>query len=257
MKKTIIILLVFYTAVLHAETNSAFIETQRGLQPVRFSLNNHYAVVEGDILLAKDTELKPGSVVVKTQSGRWENGIVPYKIDPNLPVENQKNVLQAMIEWLNHSHLKFINVSRLKESPYQDYILFTSAPGTECSSYVGRHGGVQVVRLAPRCNVFNTTHEIGHALGLWHEQSRSDRNNYIRIVWENIEPEMMHKFEQHLNDGEDIGDYDYESLMHYGPYAFSSNGKQTIVPLKESAEIGQRTHLSNKDIKAINTLYPN
>ena len=101
-----------------------------------------------------------------------------------------------------------------------------------------------------------TTHELGHALGLWHEQSRADRDNYIKIIWENINEDYRYNFSQHLSDGLDFADYDYQSIMHYTAYAFSKNGKKTIIPLQESADIGQRDHLSNKDIAAINAMYP-
>ena len=102
----------------------------------------------------------------------------------------------------------------------------------------------------------NTVHEIGHALGLWHEQSRADRNSYVHIEWENIEDKYKFNFDQHLSDGKDFGEYDYQSIMHYDAYAFSKNGQPTIVPLKEGVAIGQRAHLSEKDIAAINAMYP-
>jgi len=102
----------------------------------------------------------------------------------------------------------------------------------------------------------NTVHEIGHALGLWHEQSRADRNSYVRIVWENIDEDHKYNFDQHLTDGKDFGEYDYQSIMHYPSYAFSKNGQQTIIPLMDGVEIGQRNHLSEKDMAAINAMYP-
>ena len=49
--------------------------------------------------------------------------------------------------------------------------------------------------------------------------------------------------------------YDYDSIMHYPPTAFSSNGKPTILPKKEGAEIGQRSHISKIDIQEIRDAY--
>ena len=59
-------------------------------------------------------------------------------------------------------------------------------------------------------------HEIGHAIGFWHEQSRPDRDEYVRIHFENIDPD----FEDNFHIVHSINDmsvqYDYRSIMHYG-----------------------------------------
>ena len=61
-------------------------------------------------------------------------------------------------------------------------------------------------------------HELGHALGLWHEQSRLDRDEYVEILNDNIKPGHEHNFKHRSNNViNDYGvAYDYNSIMHYG-----------------------------------------
>lgn len=49
--------------------------------------------------------------------------------------------------------------------------------------------------------------------------------------------------------------YDYDSIMHYPPTAFSANGNPTILPNVPGVDIGQRTHLSEIDINEIRAAY--
>lgn len=96
----------------------------------------------------------------------------------------------------------------------------------------------------------------GHTVGLWHEQSREDRDAYVIIHWNKIRPGYEHNFSQRITDGDDIGAYDYQSVMHYPRTAFSTDGSDTITPVNPSASIGQRSSLSSGDIAAVNSLYP-
>ena len=57
-----------------------------------------------------------------------------------------------------------------------------------CSSAIGRRGGRQTINLAAGCYRLIPAHEIFHALGRLHEQSRPDRDNFITINMDNIRP---------------------------------------------------------------------
>ncbi|MBX3230583.1 MAG: hypothetical protein KIT84_00085 [Labilithrix sp.] len=106
------------------------------------------------------------------------------------------------------------------------------------------------------CPTGATIHEIGHAMGLFHEQTRHDRDEWVKIMWENIQPENRFNFEKHsLVVGADIGPYDFQSIMHYGPRAFSSNGKDTIVALDGTQFVEQRQGLSDGDLAGIRAMY--
>ena len=83
-------------------------------------------------------------------------------------------------------------------------------------------------------------------LGFWHEQSRADRDKYVKINTHNIIRGMEYNFLKYsLNKINHLqATYDTCSVMHYGPYAFSRNRRPTISRTRESAgagcELGQR-----------------
>uniref|UniRef100_A0A8B9LFL4 Metalloendopeptidase n=1 Tax=Astyanax mexicanus TaxID=7994 RepID=A0A8B9LFL4_ASTMX len=127
----------------------------------------------------------------------------------------------------------------------------------KCYSSVGRTGGKQVVSLSTRGCVYHgiVQHELNHALGFYHEHTRSDRDRYVTINWQNIDPTMQYNFNKENTNNLNTP-YDYSSVMHYGKTAFTINGLNTITPIPDaSVQIGQRVDLSVIDIQRINTLY--
>jgi hypothetical protein len=187
-------------------------------------------------------------IVISTTGRRWPEKKIYYTIDAGL--NETSRVTDAIKHWEEKTEIRFF--VRTSE---RNYITFKS--GTGCSSKVGMTGGQQFIELGNECSTGNVKHEIGHAVGLWHEHSREDRDNSIEIKWDNIEESQKHNFNQHISDGTDVGKYDFGSIMHYPANAFAKdNTKPTIVTKPSGKLIGQRDALSAGDIATVKSIYP-
>ncbi|MBL8213306.1 MAG: hypothetical protein JNK87_21490 [Bryobacterales bacterium] len=225
-------------------------------------------VVEGDVVLEGDIVL--GSVgdlaaagkgeggrsrfaVMRTESsGRWPGGVIPF----DGALRNDPRVVAAMQSWTQRTNGVITFVPRSNEA---SFMRFSSTSGNICSSGVGRTSGARTINVAQPCPTGTLIHEIGHALGFHHEQSREDRDNFVRIIWENIEDGRDHNFEKAAGDANsDLGSYDFGSIMHYPLTAFSTNGERTIepkVPIPAGVTPGQRSAPSAGDVRALNIQY--
>ncbi|KJH45811.1 astacin [Dictyocaulus viviparus] len=246
--------------------------------------------MEGDIVVENprkpinnDNSNRYGRSAIRQAYRKWPNREIPYALSSKYGSYARSVIAKAMQEYHNKTCVRFVPRDPIR---HVDYIFIH--PDDGCYSLVGKVGGRQSVSLDSGCiQVGTIVHELMHAVGFFHEQSRRDRDEYIEIVWRNVQNGADDQFEKrdrdeyieivwrnvqngaddqfeneiyfrynyniidHLNE-----EYDYSSIMHYGPYAFSGSGRKTILPRKGGAErMGQRIAFSEGDIRKINKLY--
>ncbi|CAG7731659.1 unnamed protein product [Allacma fusca] len=211
---------------------------------------------EGDILLtnlqwqqfiqSKDSDRN----AIKADSKKWIGGVIPYMIASQFSVKERSIIARAFLEYQNKTCITFR--PRIKE---KDYIYVVKGRG--CSCPVGRQGGVQPLTLGDGCVYTGiAVHELMHAAGFWHEQSRDERDDHIDINFKNISPGMEFNFKKQDNIQNLSVHYDTSSILHYGPFAFAKDRRYpTIVPRIPDKNMGQRDGLSEKDVLKIRRLY--
>ncbi|XP_067414183.1 astacin-like metalloendopeptidase [Emydura macquarii macquarii] len=211
-----------------------------------------------------DTTLHEGDIVLRRKRSvincdsrcfwpkSWDGLVyVPVNVSTEFSMAERTWIAEAMQEFTTLTCVQFIN--RTTETNYISIV-----PGESCWSHFGKIKGMQQVALMKNGCMSKGAiqHEMNHALGFLHEQARSDRDNYVKIMWEYIMAGEQGNFGK-VNSNNLGLPYDYSSVMHYGTYDFSNtSGKATIVPVPDpSVPIGQRGGLSNLDVAKINKLY--
>ncbi|XP_053356461.1 high choriolytic enzyme 1-like isoform X1 [Clarias gariepinus] len=210
-------------------------------------------LIEGDIAVYDDNGrnadpcTSTGCMWPKSSDGKV---YIPYKIANQYTDREREIIERGLASFSSITCIRFI-----PRSSERDYISIESLSG--CYSKVGRVGYAQTLSLARSGCVYHDTvqHELLHALGFNHEQTRNDRDSYIRVAWENIMEGKEHNFNKKatLNQGTA---YDYNSVMQYHKTAFSKNGQPTMIPIPDpNVPFGTAKEMSQNDILRLNRLY--
>ncbi|MFN8530784.1 MAG: S8 family serine peptidase [Anaerolineae bacterium] len=223
-------------------------------------------LINGDILVSRD-ELAMLAQGVGTTGSLWPSGIIPYVFEASVTPAQQTIALTAMQWWedaVNGAAGRTVIDFRPRASEAGYLTIRTGTDGNY--SYVGYGVGARLVSIQ-QWYTGVVAHEFGHALGLWHEQSRSDRDTYIQVNYANIVSGFADQFDILPSYAATLlGPYDLDSIMHYSPYAFSicpsvgTGCPQALTTIDVRAPyaphtIGQINGLSVGDRNAILVLY--
>ncbi len=209
-----------------------------------------------DTPVTVDKNLEPGQDIAKLglASGirKWPNNTVIYVLDGSLSNNQIQVTRNSMEEWRSKTNIRF------KERTNENYYVTIRNNGDNCncaSANLGVNGTRGRINMGVRTSEVVMIHEIGHTLGYIHEQTRSDRDNHVRILFENIQSGAESQFRKN-NNSVNIGEFDIKSTMMYGAYTFSKNGRPTITRLDGSTHPRRRAELSAGDIAGTNQVYP-
>ncbi len=178
-----------------SETGRLFHGVYRGM-PVTYGVRHGLAIFQGDIILEKVDAIgsqrpRPSfgidSLGLDYYQYRWplvgNQYQIPYVIGPG--TGNLANLNTAIAQFNStFSNIKF--VARTTETDYVNFYFDPNDNSAQCEANIGRAGGEQQVggsggSFNP-CAVGTILHEMGHTVGLWHEQSRPDRNTYSQSI---------------------------------------------------------------------------
>ncbi|XP_013399408.1 sushi, von Willebrand factor type A, EGF and pentraxin domain-containing protein 1 [Lingula anatina] len=200
---------------------------------------------EGDIVLPTGSRN-----AIRNFNQKWTKGVVPYVIEGNVASKGRRAISAAIADYNRFTCIRFI--PRTNENAY---VSFSSA-NQGCYSSIGRTGRKQIINLQNSGCYYKdiVIHEMMHAIGFWHEQSRPDRDTYIRVLFQNVKSGKQHNFNIARGSTTQQLPYDYHSVMHYSRKAFSKNGKPTLES-KTSEKIDPADELTSIDKRKIAFLY--
>jgi len=209
-------------------------------------------IIEGDIIVP----IGFNQIDMPWADNFWPNGVVDYEFDGNVTADNRVRMRNAMALWSAVAQVTWVEHGGTFGCGLFYCVHIQNS--NENNSAVGRQFFRQTINIFNWTLPFIIAHELAHALGFWHEQSRTDRDTFVRIEWAHIQPGEEHNFDIASGSGR-YGPYDFDSVMHYGQFDFSRDGQRTItvLPPNESwqSRIGQRDHLSRWDQLIMSFVY--
>jgi uncharacterized protein (TIGR03437 family) len=246
---------VFGLVLLLAPLASAQLQIYEGEldgRPITFRIHEGQALYQDDIVLGPATKPNGQRNTSFFIGNLWPGGLIPYEIDPTFPATTLAQLQQAINTWNAYG----TPIRLQPRAGETDYARFVRSPLTTgvCSSAVGRRGGSQTVTLEDGCTAPAIIHEIGHTVGMWHEQSRIDRNFNVTVLYENIAKTLAGNYSIEAT-GQDLAGYEYGSSMHYRPFSFNVDGRLAMESVPPGIPMGETSGMNAGDLDAVSRKY--
>lgn len=246
--------------------DSLFIQSQSGTSKLVFVRTGpDEGLLDGDIRLRLPSQERVAGRALAAGmtdlNRRWPFGRVPYAISTLFTAADVANIRAGLDLVAAKASVSFF--PRTNEVDFIE--IRPSNPNLQPGnwSFLGRIGGRQEISILPNQGSGTVAHEVLHALGFFHEQSRADRGNFINIQWANIVDNMENNFRTYIADGwagRDYGLFDFQSIMLYPSRTtdprFAVNTALPIMTRLDGTQwVAQRTDLSVGDINALRDMY--
>ena len=222
--------------------------------------NNNY--IWGDILIPLSATNTPfntektgasqkGSIVADSGT-LWPNNTIPYYFDSNFSNEDTAEI--AIHHWELFTTLNFVESTEPADS---DLLIFE---GSGCNATVGYRNGnhENSVSIGNGCSVEDAIHEFGHVVGMYHEQNRNDRDDYVQVFFDNIFASAHTQFQKNEDKGNEsleFTPFDFGSVMLYASDIFSIEGLNNSMLKLDGSSFDRNDVLSKYDIMSIESVY--
>ncbi|CAH1645123.1 unnamed protein product [Spodoptera littoralis] len=194
----------------------------------------------------------------------WPDGLIPYYIDVvSFSDKILRDQIRTLLTWLNSkTALSFQELPVPPEGGDTRWVFFSNRRGQMgCSDHSIQNfttTGVQLVHVGYDCLRADLSEAILSLVGIPAQHTAPDRDEYIKVIEENILPEKRYLFKK-LNNNEwlfDDVDYDYRSASHFDTHRYSMNGRATIVVRdRDDDNIGGQSKITKSDLEKIRMLY--